>query len=172
MNCNGGIRYNNNNHYIPMQPGRPSDQVVTFGMGAVNGDAPYRQPDLRCESCARDYSAPYPAAVPQAMYGAVNGIQCPGPETLPEFEPETLPEGMYATGYLRDNIGALMRVEFLIGGQTTARVGVLREVGANFIVLESTDFGSRMMCDLYSMKFATILQSSRDRSLMAGFVSP
>lgn len=79
--------------------------------------------------------------------------------------PETLTQSIYTPGYLNNYIGRLMRVEFLIGSQTTDRVGYLREVGASYIVLESVDYGNLMMCDLYSIKFATILRHQLDASV-------
>lgn len=87
---------------------------------------------------------------------------------LPTDAPETLTQPIYTPGYLRMNIGALMRVEFLIGTNTTDRTGILRDVGASFIVLDALDGGSKMMCDIYSIKFVTILQAVPDRSLFGG----
>ncbi len=90
---------------------------------------------------------------------------------LPSDAPETLTEYIYTPGYLRSNIGNLMRVEFLIGNQSTDRVGVLREVGASYIVLDSLDGNSKMMCDLYSVKFVTILQTSTTRAMLGNFTN-
>ncbi len=51
-----------------------------------------------------------------------------------------------------------MRVEFLIGtsGALVDRVGTLVEVGASYIVLRPLFANDLVMCDLYSIKFATI----------------
>jgi hypothetical protein len=51
-------------------------------------------------------------------------------------------------------------VEFFIGSSMTDRVGVLSEVGASYIVLNSLEGSSRIMCDIYAIKFVTII--SRD----------
>jgi len=75
---------------------------------------------------------------------------------------ETPSRRAYTPDYLSSQIGSLMRVEFLIGNQTTDRIGFLREVGASFIVLESVDFAHLQMCDLYAIKFVTILRSPMD----------
>lgn len=71
--------------------------------------------------------------------------------------PETLTQSIYTPGYLMQHIGDLMRVEFLIGNNTTDRVGYLREVGASYIVLQAVNLGNYMMCDIYSIKFVTIM---------------
>jgi hypothetical protein len=60
-----------------------------------------------------------------------------------------------------------MRVEFLIGNSTTDRVGVLTAVGSNFIILDSLERQSRILCDLYSIKFVTIIDSAMERALVA-----
>lgn len=88
------------------------------------------------------------------------------PVTLPTPLPdnswmhETPTKSIDTPAFLLKNIGSLVRVEFLIGNQTTDRVGVLSEVGASFIVLQSLEGSSRIMCDIYSIRFVTII--SRD----------
>ncbi len=73
------------------------------------------------------------------------------------LEPETLTNPMFVPGYLRTQIGKIMRVEFLIGNQTTDRVGRLLEVGASYILLREISGASTIMCDLFSIKFASIV---------------
>lgn len=75
--------------------------------------------------------------------------------------PESLTNYNFVPGFLRAHLGDLVRVEFLVTNATTDRVGVLREVGASYIVLESLDGGSQLMCDLFSIRFVTIMQGSR-----------
>lgn len=105
----------------------------------------------------------------QAMQPPVAGGAARVSIVLPPDAPETLTQPIYTPGYLRTQIGRLMRVEFLIGNVTTDRVGVLRDVGASFIILESLDLGSTMLCDLFSIKFVTIIGSTTDRGLIASF---
>lgn len=81
--------------------------------------------------------------------------------------PETLTNPIYTPGYLRTQIGKWMRVEFLIGGITTDRVGRLIDVGASYIILQSLEANSKMLCDIYSIKFVTII----DNVEMAGIYS-
>lgn len=73
--------------------------------------------------------------------------------------PETLSNSIYTPGYLKTQIGKWMRVEFLIGANTTDRVGRLMEVGASYIILQSLESNSRMLCDIYSIKFVTIIDN-------------
>lgn len=73
--------------------------------------------------------------------------------------PETLYLSIYTPGYLRTQIGKLMRVEFLIGNSTTDRVGTLSAVGASYIILNSLEAQSRIVCDLFSIKFITIIDN-------------
>ena len=80
--------------------------------------------------------------------------------------PETLAEPIYTPGFLRTQIGRLMRVEFLIGSYTTDRVGVLSAVGANYIILNSLEQQSRIVCDLFAIKFVTIIESEVAQALL------
>lgn len=77
-----------------------------------------------------------------------------------EVLPETLGSDIYIPGYLRTQIGNLIRVEFLIGTQLTDRTGILTDVGASFIVLRAAN-GDLIVCDMFSIKFVTILQSNQ-----------
>ena len=83
--------------------------------------------------------------------------------------PETLSKSIYTPGWMRTQIGKLMRVEFLIGNGTTDRVGYLREVGSSYIVLDSLERASIIMCDIYSIKFVTVIESPLESALLAQF---
>ncbi len=85
-------------------------------------------------------------------------MQMPNEDALTDdILPETLTNPLYTPGFLRTQIGKLMRVEFLIGDSMTDRVGRLIQVGASFILLQSIDPLSVFMCDLYSIKFVSIV---------------
>ncbi len=86
-----------------------------------------------------------------------------GPDT-----PETLTNPIYTPAFLAQNIGKLMRVEFLIGDQITDRVGRLLKVGASYILLRSIEPTSVIMCDLYSIKFVTIVGNNTTAALYNG----
>ena len=59
--------------------------------------------------------------------------------------------------FLRQYIGRLVRVEFLIGTNFLEdRIGILLEVGNSYIVLRSIQDGNLIYCDIYSIKFVTI----------------
>ncbi len=64
----------------------------------------------------------------------------------------------YIAGFLKENIGRGVRAEFpLAGGFYVDKAGILREVGVNYFVLEDYITHARIMCDLYSVKFVTIV---------------
>ena len=74
--------------------------------------------------------------------------------------PETLRSTNFTPGFLREHIGKLVRVEFLIGTNgLTDRTGILVEVGASYIVLRSIQDNNLLYCDIYSIKFVTISQN-------------
>jgi hypothetical protein len=65
----------------------------------------------------------------------------------------------YIPAYLERNIGKNVRAEFVLGTSNfTDRTGKLIEVGVNYFVLEDANSRTNIMCDLYSVKFVTILQ--------------
>ena len=85
---------------------------------------------------------------------------CPGgiAEAMPLFDQEFLFSPMFTPGFLRGQVGRIMRVESLTGSALTERIGRLIHVGVNFLVLQSAE-GHTIVCDLESVRFATILPS-------------
>ena len=89
--------------------------------------------------------------------------------------PEILTNTIYTPAFLRQQIGRLMRVEFLIGtNNMTDRIGILEDVGASYILLRSFENDSLVYCDIYAIKFITIsttgiyanyLQMSKTRTM-------
>lgn len=72
--------------------------------------------------------------------------------------PVTVENPLFTPGFLRTQIGRRIRVEFLIGTNLlTDRTGTLLGVGASYILLRPIDSDDIMMCDIYSIKFATII---------------
>lgn len=81
--------------------------------------------------------------------------------TTPSNMPETLTNSIYTPGFLRNYIGKLLKVEFLIGTSSLQdRIGILLEVGASYIVLRSVQDNNLLYCDIFSIKFVTISSQS------------
>lgn len=71
--------------------------------------------------------------------------------------PEILTNPIYTPGFLRTQIGKLMRIEFLIGTNNMVdRIGFLEDVGASYILLRSFEGDSMIYADIYAIKFITI----------------
>ncbi len=109
-------------------------------------------------------SVPFlPSSVPsQGVQGAGTVPVLPGSPGQPS--PVTLESSLFTPGFLRTQIGKLMRVEFLIGTNgLTDRTGTLIAVGASYILLRlvagDINGGNTMMCDIYSIKFVTIVEN-------------
>jgi hypothetical protein len=100
---------------------------------------------------------------------AVDTVQSMPPLTQPQGSPITFDtqqgpppstERGYIPYYLASNIGKNVRAEFIIGSNQYAdKVGRLIEVGINYFVLDDVNSRTHVMCDLYSVKFVTVLQS-------------
>ena len=81
--------------------------------------------------------------------------------TINQNSPEILTNSIYTPAFLREQIGKLMRVEFLIGtNNLTDRIGILEDVGASYILLRSIESDNLIFCDIYSIKFVTIAEAS------------
>ena len=73
--------------------------------------------------------------------------------------PEILTNNIYTPAFLREQIGKLVRVEFLIGtNNLTERTGILEDVGASYILLRLIESGNLLYCDIYSIKFVSIAE--------------
>jgi len=82
----------------------------------------------------------------------------PVPAPIDTGAPSTVQDVLFTPGFLRTQIGRRMRVEFLIGTNALIdRTGTLVGVGASYILLRPVDSDDIMLCDIYSIKFATIL---------------
>jgi len=72
--------------------------------------------------------------------------------------PQTVQNVLFTPGFLRTQIGRRVRVEFLIGtNNLTDRTGTLVAVGASYIIIRPIDSDDLMLCDMYSIKFVTII---------------
>lgn len=77
--------------------------------------------------------------------------------TINSNSPDVLTNNMYTPAFLRQQIGKLLRVEFLIGTNNLVdRIGILEDVGVSYILLRSLECNALVYCDLYSIKFVTI----------------
>lgn len=71
--------------------------------------------------------------------------------------PEVLTNNIYTPAFLREYLGKLVRVEFLIGTNNLVdRVGILEDVGVSYILLRSIESNTLVYCDIYAIKFVTI----------------
>lgn len=100
-----------------------------------------------------------PAPMPHANFNAVQGSHTsPGLPTAPASPTSPTTIGTdYTQGYLRSQIGKRMGVTFLLGTNIIQdRVGVLEDVGIDFILLREDETSNLVMCDIYSIKFVNI----------------
>jgi len=75
--------------------------------------------------------------------------------------PEILTNNIYTPAFLRQQIGKLVRVEFLIGTNNLVdRIGILQDVGASYILLRALESNTTIYADIYSIKFVTISNAS------------
>ena len=84
--------------------------------------------------------------------------------------PEILTNNIYTPAFLRQQIGKLVRVEFLIGTNNLVdRIGILQDVGASYILLRSLESNTTIYADIYSIKFVTISNTVMPNNQYYGF---
>ena len=95
-----------------------------------------------------------------------NKRQMENPVITNQNSPELLTNNIYTPAFLRQQIGKLVRVEFLIGTNTLVdRIGILQDVGASYILLRSLESNTTIYADIYSIKFVTISNSIAPNNL-------
>ena len=109
------------------------------------------------ESCPVQVTPQTPAQPPLTP-GQPPAQVTPAPDMFTREGPPPVMDIEYIPGYLRSIIGKNVRAEFIIGSnQYTDRTGVLIDVGVNYFVLHDVNSRTHIMCDLYSVKFVTVI---------------
>lgn len=63
----------------------------------------------------------------------------------------------YTQGYLKTQIGKRVKITFLIGTNLVQdRTGTLLQVGISYVIIRETETNSKVLCDIYSIKFVNI----------------
>ena len=141
---NGGMPVVVNHGGYQLQPHMYNGSV----MGAQQKSTP-----LPADLPAGGPAAPLPPAATDITTTAAAAVT-PGWTQLPT----TVESVLFTPGFLRTQIGKRVRVEFLLGTNLlTDRTGTLVAVGASYILLRPIDSDDLMMCDIYSIKFVTII---------------
>lgn len=137
------LQNNAHNMQQPCPPQAPYDPHGNYG-----GEPMRSMPNMQTAPLQYPYQAPMPQAVPNAT-----------PQFQPMQEgPPPVTESDYIPGFLAANIGRNVRAEFIIGtNQFMDKSGIITDVGVNYFVLMDTISRNYVMCDLYSVKFVTLL---------------
>ncbi len=77
----------------------------------------------------------------------------------PQSRQQTMPSNTMAS-VLEQHLGNWARIEFLVGDTLVGRVGRIAEVGNRHITLTLADPQSILVCDLPSIRFATIIDDN------------
>lgn len=136
---------------------------------AASADEPYSQTQYAAPQYLSAQAAPvqftpsqFTAQTAPAPMASVRQSDFLGTEpTAFQQGPPPATERGFIPYYLTQNIGKSVRAEFIIGSnQYIDKSGILIEVGINYFVLQDVGSRTHVMCDLYSVKFVTILEPS------------
>ena len=84
------------------------------------------------------------------------------PEVIVEqvHVPKTLSSPAFSNGYLRKNQGKLVKVESLIGNMLDTKIGILLDVGADYIAIKLYKSCCSMLIPTGSVKYITIIHDN------------
>ncbi len=74
--------------------------------------------------------------------------------------PRVLSSPVFSGGYLRQNIGKLLKVESLIGNILDTRIGILLDVGADFIAIKINKSCCSLIIPTMAIKYITIIHDN------------
>lgn len=139
---------------LPVTPQSPmTGQTTPMQMHTPMQTTPMQMPIQTTPMQTPMYTQMPTQTVPMQPY-----MQSPMPGALTQQGPPPVASHEYVPGYLSGLIGKNIRAEFIVGTNSFIdKTGVLVEVGVNFFVLRDTNFHVNVMCDLYSVKFVTVL---------------
>lgn len=78
------------------------------------------------------------------------------------LRPESMTNSDFLPAYLMQYIGKWIRADFLVGNSIEQRVGILEDVGASYIILNAIEPETLVVCDLFSIKFVTIILNDEE----------
>ena len=74
--------------------------------------------------------------------------------------PRVLNSPIFSGGYLRQNIGKLLKVESLIGNTLDTRIGTLLDVGADFIAIKLRKSCCSLIIPTATIKYITVIHDN------------
>lgn len=80
--------------------------------------------------------------------------------------PQMLQNSAFMPAFLSKHIGKLIKAESLMGDRLETKIGVLMNVGAGFIVLRQFRSNNTVICDLYSIKYITVVHDNDPKKLL------
>ena len=139
-------------------PGQPqfdqtADMDTTFGYPMAPSPTPMQQAAAQQMTGQQAPQAPpvtpqTPPVTPQPQFTGSAPVDFETLTQTPIFDTE------YTQGYLRTQIGARVKVEFLIGtNMLIDREGTLVDVGISYIIIREVETDDLLLCDIYSIKF-------------------
>jgi hypothetical protein len=156
----------------PMGPGTGRQASRLPGAGPMVSAGEYAAPYSQTQYSPTQYSSQaVPAQFTPSQFTAQTAptpmaptqqsdLLSAGPAAFQQGPPLATERG-FIPYYLTQNIGKSVRAEFIIGSnQYIDKSGILIEVGINYFVLQDVGSRTHVMCDLYSVKFVTILEPS------------
>lgn len=139
MYSNGPYDYDQSQAGIPQsQMNIPPDMGTTFGYPTAPVGTPMQQ-------TGGQMPGQMPAQMPVTGAAPVDFDMLPAPPIM---------DVEYTQGYLKTQIGARVKIEFLIGtNMLVDREGTLVDVGISYIIIREVDTDDLLLCDIYSIKF-------------------
>ncbi len=153
--CNNGM-YNEGTVYDPARyNGNNNARQMIYEANRI-GDQRIREMQMQANQLQNNNNMMMPWSN-NAMQDWSNNNGMSSGWTQNSVRPESLTNPDFLPAYLTKQIGKWVRVDFLIGGGIEQRVGILEEVGASYIILNVIEPATLLVCDLFSIKFVTVV---------------
>lgn len=135
---------------MPMMPTMPMQQVPTMPMMPMQQMQPM-QPIMPMGTTAGvSGGVLFPGTTSGTMPTTFGSV----PLATDQFGGTPVTDTEYTQGYLQTQIGARIKIEFLIGtNMLVDREGTLTDVGISYIIIQEVETDDLLLCDIYSIKF-------------------
>lgn len=125
-------------------------QNISNSSGQNQGNAPQSGANVpqsaTVEDITQETGEEYNQSSPQGNVSRITPTTEPMPLNVASLQ--------YLNGFMRTQIGRVVKVEFLIGSNSLVdRTGILLAVGANYILMNEIETDDIVACDFYNIKF-------------------
>jgi len=153
------MNYTKSNPYMYCKDNSPMQQYAQTQYGApAQMETPVQFPVTSSPITGAMPSTPSVPSVPSMQQQQEIASDIQTQDAITQQGPPPLAQVEYIPGFLARHIGRYVKAEFIVGtNQFVDKTGRLVAVGVNYFVLQDVVSRNNVMCDLYSVRFVTMM---------------